>query len=245
MKYSFGAGVFNKTGSHWIRSIVTRMAEQTNREFVIVSTSVGGKVVNGPAIYYDHHSAFAHPLFVKKIPTFCVVRHPKDMLISATRFHDTTCEEEWIAKARRRGDRGHRWDFGGKTYKEMLNALPLWEQKLAFEMQHGGTIHVNLMKDNSKRHFNVRYEDLMDEYPYPKIFDSLFDHLRLDDEDRELFIYHYQDTHTKGGGNLMEDIKDKVILNSNTNQYKDLWPDELNSLYNQLYPNIERELGYE
>ncbi len=84
-----------------------------------------------------------------------LVRDPRDMLVSATFYHQTA-QEDWLLKPQP--------TLGGKTYQQTIAELPNLQEKLLFEMNTAHLRTMGLMKQwnyNNPDCLEIRYEDFI------------------------------------------------------------------------------------
>jgi hypothetical protein len=106
-------------------------------------------------ILFDHHSEFD---FGKLNSTFCGVhvrRDPRDVLVSAAFYH-LTAKEKWLHEEYS--------GFPGKTYQEIVNSFPSFEEVLLFELNHAAGDVINTMVTwnyEDDRFCEFSYEELI------------------------------------------------------------------------------------
>jgi hypothetical protein len=83
-----------------------------------------------------------------------MIRDPRDVLISAVRYHLTT-DAQWVNQPRGR--------FGGQTLKAALTALPDLESRLLYEIKHviGNALERMESFERGSVFKDIRYEDLV------------------------------------------------------------------------------------
>lgn len=230
-KSSFLVGSNHKTGTVWMAQIVGDMCRETGREFSNVSfRHIGPADMRGPTALFDNYSQFSDKFFLaKELPGFTVIRHPKDQIISATRYHCVSTED-WLHEPMEK--------LGGKTYQQTLNEIEIWEDKVIFEMKNASLFHTHNMLNSPVRLIKVKYEDLIIGYPFPNIFDELFDYLQFDFEDAESFHRNYLKNHILSG------YRNDHVIDGSIDQWKTLWTPKCERLYKRLYGDIHEQLGY-
>lgn len=227
-------GTFHKTGSVWMMQLIHEFSQLTGRNFITVSQrEITQNDVDDPQGYilFDYQSIFNDPLrLTAEDKGFVVIRHPKDQIISATRYHERS-SEYWLHIP---------LDiYGGKTYQEMINSLETWEEKVTFEMRNASKIHtMDMVNFNDPRFIKIKYEDLVSGYPYPESINLISEHLGFSEFETECFLEAYVKTH-------MNNNQNQHIIDGSINQWQSLWTDTLNNGYNRVYGNVEQQLGYE
>jgi len=110
-----------------------------------------------PAVFFDYHSAtpdLARCKSERGAGGIHVVRDPRDMLISAVRYH-LVSDEKWLHQPSKA--------FGGQTYQQRLASYDAIEDRFRFEMDHymGRAIREMHAFDRQGVFRDVRYEDLI------------------------------------------------------------------------------------
>ncbi len=238
LKSSFLFGTHHKTGTIWMGTLLGNFCRDTYRKMSTVSLrTVAFDDISTfrPTVVFDYFSMFYDPFnFVDNMKGVSIIRHPKDQIISATRYHQNA-PEPWLHYKRD--------DFGGMTYSEKINSLDTWEEKVYFEMTHASQKFARHMVDHKNNLLNIKYEDLVNDYPYPKALDTIFSHLDFDEEDREVFHKYYLDTHINNKNN-MHHVSQAHIAHGEPEQWLELWPESCNKYYEENILYIEKELGY-
>lgn len=230
MNYLFGT--FHKTGTIWMMQMLYEFSVLGKYQFVgVAMRDIKESDIRGDVnLLFDYQSKFSDPLnLVSSSKGIIVIRHPKDQIISATRYHEVS-SEEWLHVPRS--------ELGGMTYQEKLLSLDTWKDKVLFEMRAESRRNTNLMKlFSDDRFIKIKYEDLVDGYPYPACLDDIYNHLNFDPQQREWFTESYQKTH-------MVNTSSDHIIDGSTGQWQTLWPTELDITYQRIFGDAESQLGY-
>lgn len=224
-------GTFHKTGTIWMMQVIYEFCKSMNYEFITVSSrNIVPKDLDSNSILFDYQSLFLDESNItKNLKGLVVIRHPKDQILSATRYH-LVSKETWLNTPLDR--------FNGQTYQEKLNSFKTWREQVIFEMTHasrGNTISMGIFND--PRFIKIKYEDLVDGYPIPQSIETISHHLNFSLDEKQKFINAYQKTHMLNNPN-------DHILDGKTNQWKALWPDGVDNTYQRIYRDIESRLGY-
>jgi hypothetical protein len=227
-------GTFHKTGSVWMMQLVHEFSQLTARNFVTVAQrEITENDTDDPEGYvlFDYQSIFNDPLgLTVEDRGFVVIRHPKDQIISATRYHERS-SEYWLHQPLEL--------YGGKTYQEMINSLETWEKKVVFEMRNASRYNSNSMINfNDPRFIKIKYEDLVSGYPNPESINLIAEHFEFSEFETECFVEAYIKTHMNNNSN-------EHILDGSINQWQSLWTETLDNGYNRVYGDIEHQLGYQ
>lgn len=153
-------GTHHKSGTVWMR----RVWHEVSRKLGVPLTQVyrSERVASlgpGPHILVNWSSTFPPELREHPEARFLhVVRDPRDMLISATRYHlkAPLKTEKFLAKTK--------LAWNGLTYRDMLRSLPDDTARMHFEMQHNFKRCMSQMRGFPRGHPNsteLRYEDII------------------------------------------------------------------------------------
>jgi hypothetical protein len=238
LKSSFLFGTHHKTGTIWMGTLLGNFCRDTYRKMSTVpmrSIEEADLSTFRPTVVFDYFSKFYDLMdFTKDWRGVSIVRHPKDQIISATRYHKNAIEP-WLHRSRD--------EFGGMTYAEKLNSLDSWEEQVDFEMRNRSIMFSRHMIDHRENILNIKYEDMVSGYPRPDVLDDIFDYLSFDEEDRSVFEKYYIETHKKNSINL-HDANKNHIYNGDALQWLDLWPSSCDDFYKENYLYVEKQLGY-
>ncbi|WP_333835063.1 hypothetical protein [Rubrimonas sp.] len=171
-------GTFHKTGTV-LWSTILRDLQRDVRLRVWWSSRARSPLL-GWDIEFNDHASFRHA--DPSAPTLICVRDPRDVVLSAARYH-VRADEPWLTMPTHRYP-GDYWPTLGATYREAINALPTIEERVVFEMDHSGGRTVRAMVAAKERHPDamiVRLEDLMVDADL-SLFRSCFRLLGLRDE---------------------------------------------------------------
>ena len=161
-------GTHHKTGTFWFGKIFSDIASKLGLEFV--ASTHEQNVPNGTwDIYQNSHSRFDKPA-LGEFKGVHVVRDPRDQIISATFYHQTS-DEEWLHVPRD--------EFGGSTYQEKINSFSSFDDRMLFEME--GSAYGNIMAmiefDHSDERFvTAKFEELITDQRLEK-FEDIFEFL--------------------------------------------------------------------
>ena len=157
-------------------STFRRIAELNEFAFVHLNTLESGREVWGdkptyfeeqrqraesesdlPAIFCEFHSDFPDLSRCKNergAVGIHIVRDPRDMLLSAVRFH-LVSDEQWLHEPSEK--------FGGLTYQQQLTSFDTLEERVRFEIDHnmGRVIRKMFSFDRQGVFRDIRYEDLI------------------------------------------------------------------------------------
>jgi hypothetical protein len=109
-------------------------------------------------IFFCDHSVFEWGLVPVGARFVHLIRDPRDMLVSATFYHQTA-SEKWLLQPQT--------NLGGRTYKETISSLSSLEEKLIFEMENSHLYNVSIMKNwdyDRSDCLEIRYEDFIEDF---------------------------------------------------------------------------------
>lgn len=166
----------HKSGTVWMVSTFRRIAKANGFTFNHLNTGESGwnirldkleyceeqraiseSLSDLPGIFVDYHSAIPDLTICKATRGargIHVIRDPRDMLLSAVRYH-LVSDEPWLVQPST--------EFGGQTYQEKLCSYPTLEDRLRFEIDQymGRAIREMYAFDRQDVFRDVRYEDLI------------------------------------------------------------------------------------
>lgn len=187
-------------------------------------------------VNFHYHSEFMFGESLYRIPenarNVISVRDPRDLLVSATRYHCDS-KESWLHTPRD--------SFEGMTYQERINAQSSWEEKLLFEMRHSSGHMIKRMEQvpyDDQRVMRVKLEDLMVDTTLD-VFDRVFRHIGFKglclnaalEYAKELSLFSKPESrHSRGGY---------------PGEWRDKMSDSVQRAFNVRFPNAPGRLGYE
>jgi hypothetical protein len=165
MKHHVVVATHHKSGTNWMGGVFQMIATELDVPYVHLSRirSVAERqavVDNAPDPEQDPHIFFhAYGRFPrlkagrKKFRGIHVVRDPRDMILSAAKYH-TWSEESWLHEPLE--------EFDGMTYQEKINSFSAEEDQIRFEMENNSAKVIGMMRDFDLYDcmFDVRYEDM-------------------------------------------------------------------------------------
>lgn len=140
----------HKVGTVWFVQVLKHMSRVTGVPFVRM-TRHGWSASLSSNFYLDSHSQ-NRPSPTDTVRGSHMVRDPRDIVVSGYRYH-LWSSEKWLHLPKPK--------WGGKTYQERLNELPL-EEGLAMEITRCSTLF-RAMREwdyNDDRILEIRYEDV-------------------------------------------------------------------------------------
>ncbi len=166
----------HKSGTVWMITTFLRIAKANGFAFIHLNTGESGwnirpdkleyleeqrAIVESqsdlPAIVFDFHSAIPDLAACKAdrgAYGIHLIRDPRDMLISAVRFH-LVSGEQWLHEPNPH--------FSGQTYQQKLQSMSTLEDQLKFEIDHhmGWTIRKMHAFNRQDVFRDVKYEDMI------------------------------------------------------------------------------------
>ncbi len=166
-------GTFHKTGTSLMRKVFREVAKKHALRFWRRSKD---REPDAWDICFDDHSSFLEAgLLGKRSRCVISIRDPRDIVISAARYH-VWAREPWLDVPRR--------IYNGRSYREAIASLPTERERFIFEMDNssGGTIKRMLAIDQAdERILVVRLDDLIVDRDYVQ-FGRIFRFLGFSEE---------------------------------------------------------------
>jgi hypothetical protein len=245
MQHHILVGTHQKTGTVWMHDVFRNIAKAIDTEYYNVSlqnTKSFGKqfkyIIGRPdkkVIIFDNHSAFPDQCFALDHRGIRLIRDPRDMAISAARYHQTT-KAKFANKPRA--------DLGGKSLRAHISALPSFEEKLLFEIDYAIK---NNIDDMYKYRFDgehlkpVKYESLIDDSGLD-VVPSVIAYLGLTDEEAVIALCIFWERSLFG---LKSRESSTHIRSGHSRQYKDKYTAAVHEAFERNFPGIVADLAYD
>ncbi|WP_159322001.1 sulfotransferase domain-containing protein [Spiribacter roseus] len=159
MKNHVAIGTHQKTGTVWMSNIFQDLAKRLSCNYKnIRKYSDAAKLARVKSknfgIVFDSHSRFPDGFFEFNVMALHLVRDPRDVLISATKYHEATLDS-FAVRSREK--------FGGKSLQKSLKELSSFEDKLLFEIDYWieSTIKDIASPIKKSNCLTLKYEDLI------------------------------------------------------------------------------------
>lgn len=230
----------HKTGSVWMANIFRAIKAQEKLQLHYKSQA---DLPAGADIFLQDHSkvdlAALQARFPKRgVRAVHVVRDPRDVVISGCFYHVKTVEK-WANNPKK--------EYGGKSYRQAISALPTDHDKLLFEMDHTGgrTIREMLAWDyesQKERCFEARYEELIVDRDL-KLFKPMMEFLGFEGARLESALGFVRE-HSLFGGAAGSDPADH-IRSGEGRQWVNVFTPELKAAFKERFPDALQRLGYE
>lgn len=162
-------GTHHKTGTVWFTSVFRALSGQLGLELVYADREhpdPGGRW----DIFVSGHSRFGG-IESRACRGVHVIRDPRDMIVSATHYHQTS-DEPWLHEAKE--------EFGGLTYQEKILSYGSFGDRMLFEMEHASFFDISEMvkveKSGDDRFMAVKYEEMIEDHSLGR-FEEMFEFL--------------------------------------------------------------------
>lgn len=229
----------HKTGSVWMANIFRAL--KTHEKLHLHYKSQAELPPNSDIFLQDHSrvdlKALQSRFSARGVRAVHVIRDPRDVIISGCFYHVKTVEK-WANNPKK--------EYGGKTYRQAIGALPTDFDKLVFEMDHTGgkTIRDMLAWNYDQKDvcFEARYEDLIVDREL-KIFKPMMQFLGYEGDRLETALKYVRELSLFGGA-AGSDPADH-IRSGEGRQWVNQFTPELKAAFKQRFPDALQRLGYE
>lgn len=223
-------GTHHKVLTVFLGRVFRTFAALTNRSY---DRGMGKDLDYSCDVLIDHHSDFQFGLLPTGWMGLHVVRDPRDVLVSAANYH-VRSTEKWLHRPEDK--------FGGRTYQDMVKALPTLEARMLFELDHvvGEDISAMLAWDYGRPGMlELRYENLVGDGA-AEHFAQAIGAWDLPPEERRLLVKLFEyfsigKPGTKGNTH---------IRNARAGQWAQHFTPAVTARFDALFPGAARRLGY-
>lgn len=223
-------GTHHKALTVFLGRVFRVFAGITNRSHDV---SVGEHLDYSKTVLIDHHSRFDFTKLPDEFVGIHVIRDPRDLIVSSVHYHMTS-DEEWLHVPQDK--------FGGKTYQQVINELPTFEDRMLFQIE-----------DLSK----VNITDMLNwEYGRPGIAELRYDQLvgagaserfaqaiapwPLSSSEKKLLVSLFRYFSLGGPG-----TKSKHVRNPKSGQWAKHFTPRVQAEFDAAFPDVLAKLGLE
>lgn len=223
-------GTHHKVLTVFLGRVFRAFARITNRSY---DRGMGAEVDYACDVLIDHHSKFTFDRLRTSWAGLHVVRDPRDLLVSATKYH-VRSTEAWLHVPDQK--------FGGKTYQQMVLAMDSLEERMLFELDNvtGADIAEMLAWTYDRPGMvELRYERMVGDGSARYFSDSIGAWNLPAAEHRLLVgLFEYFSIGKPGTrGN-------SHIRNARAGQWQDQFTPAVTARFNALFPGAAERLGY-
>ena len=186
-------------------------------------------------IRFHHASAFVLGGNLATLPetakVVISVRDPRDLVVSAVRYHQDA-QEAWLHQPQAR--------FGGKTYQAVLTGLATMEEKMLFEMKHSsGNVIRNMVAVPwaDSRIMRVKLEDLMQDRDLVH-FETLFRHLGMSGDMLDVALAMARRK------SLFNNPGQAHVRGGYAQEWRQKFPAPVLAAFEEMFPDAPGVLGY-
>ena len=225
-------GTHHKVLTKYLTRVFSAFAAASKRS---LSSGTGDRLDYGADILLDHHSRFDFSKVNPPVVGIHVRRDPRDLLISAARYH-LTSKESWLHKPLDR--------LAGKTYQEYLRALPTFEEQLLFELDGAAAYDIRQMLDWPYGIHGInewRYEDLVTYGGLQKNLKQIAAEWPLSAIELRVLSGLFLHYSVFGSGSRGY----AHIRNPRPSQYKDSFSKRVEDRFREVLPGALERLGYD
>lgn len=162
-------GTHHKTGTVWFTSICRALSGQLGLDLVYAD-GVHPNPDGRWDVFVSGHSRFAG-LDSPNLRGVHVIRDPRDVIVSATHYHQTS-DESWLHEPRS--------DFGGMTYQEKICSYSSFDERMLFEMENSSFRNIVEMVEfeerGDDRFVTVKYREMIEDRALTR-FEEMFQFL--------------------------------------------------------------------
>lgn len=225
-------GTHHKTGTVWFTSVFRALSGQLGLELVYAD----GAHPNPDGrwdIFVSGHSRFAG-LDSSNLRGVHVIRDPRDLIISATHYHQTS-DESWLHEPRS--------DFGGMTYQEKICSYSSFDEKMLFEMEnssfHNIVEMVEVEESDDDRFMGVKYEEMIEDRSLAR-FEEMFEFLGFQGPALGwCLVSAYRNSLFSGG------VDSRHVRSGKAVQWPEYFAPVHEKRFEELFGNALVRLGYE
>jgi len=237
----------HKTGTAWMGAVFRNLATLLKINYYDISTHTEcsdstvksnklyiSRLINNKenCIVFEFHNKYdlgnLNKSFLKGLH---IIRDPRDVIISAARYHAWS-KEEWLHEP---SD-----EYGGLTYQQKINSIESIEDKLIFEMDNTAGWVISCMTDfcDQEVFTTVKYESLIKDYEM-RLWHDLSIRLGLEGEEIALSQLAFYRNSLFGMKNKPTHVQDGTAC-----QYKNFFNRTVLEYFNNKFPDALNKLGY-
>ena len=224
-------GTHHKVLTVYLGRVFRAFAAASNRG---VSQGLGEKVDYSANVLLDDHSQFNLGEVASDYVGLHVRRDPRDLLVSATFYHQRA-NERWL----------HAPDpeFEGGTYANYIKSLSTLEDKMLFELNHSSGRNIREMLEwdyGNERFVELRYEELVS-HDGSRVFEEAIERWPLSKREQMVLTGMFRYFSLAGPGVRGS----RHVRNPKSGQWKEHFTPRVRSRFDELFPAAAARLGYE
>lgn len=220
-------GTHHKALTVFMSRVFRAFAAITNRSHDV---SVGEHMDYSKTVLIDHHARFDWERLPSQLVGIHVVR---DLIVSSVHYHMKS-DEEWLHVPKDK--------FDGKTYHEMINALPNLEERMLFEISDSSTVNITDMLNwdyGRPGIAELRYDQLIGDGASDRFAAAIGD-WPLSAREKRLLVGLFRYFALGGPGTSA-----KHIRNPKSGQWREHFTPRVQEAFDKAFPNVLTKLGLE
>jgi tetratricopeptide (TPR) repeat protein len=243
MRHTVLVGTHQKTGTVWMDKVFRSIAKAMSTPYYNVSrknnalfskTADKLEKSNQNCIIFHNHSAFPKCCFTLRSKGFRLIRDPRDVVISAVKYHETT--DAQFANMPKK-------NFGNMSLRHKICSLETLEDKILFEINE--VMEKNILDmlhySFSDQILTLKYEHLISDGKLV-LTSKLLQWLGFDEREIILGLCIFWNESLFG---LKKSGSTSHIRNGAPRQFESIYTPKLHDAFEKKYPGVIQQLRYD
>lgn len=243
MRYTVLVGTHQKTGTVWMDKVFKSIAKAMSTPYYNVSrknnalfskTAEKLKKSGKNCIIFHNHSAFPKCCFTLRNKGFRLIRDPRDVVISAVKYHETT--DAQFANSPKK-------EFGNISLRQKISSLVTLEDKILFEINEVMENNINdmLYYRFADQILTLKYEHLISDGKLI-LTSKLLQWLGFDESEIILGLCIFWNESLFG---LKKSDSTSHIRNGAPRQFENIYTPKLHDAFESKFPDVIQQLRYD